>query len=184
MHEKIEGTVLADKMNDLSIEEIETVCYDIAKFMYQLHNLQFNKDEIFKTSNIGLNLTDFLNELLDMHVSTEDKIFWKYDEFKEKEQDVLVHGDLNSSNILLDENNHISAIIDFGFGGFGNPYFDISRIIGRCPFNFKESIIKNYEDLSNKKLDYPVLDEEIKIWNSIDNSYINYMKKIGIYKLN
>ena len=61
MHEKIEGTVLADKMNDLSIEEIETVCYDIAKFMYQLHNLQFNKDEIFKTSNIGLNLTYFLN---------------------------------------------------------------------------------------------------------------------------
>ena len=182
IHKKIEGTVLADKMNDLSPEEIKVISSEISKFMYQLHNVSFKEDEIFDIDNIGLNLTDFLDELLNLHVSQEDKVFWKYDEFKQKEHNTLVHGDLNSSNILLDENNHVTAIIDFGFGGFGNPYFDIARIIGRCPNTFKDEIIKSYESISNEQLDYPVLNDEIKIWENIDNSYINYMRRIGIYK--
>lgn len=182
IHKKIEGTVLADVMDNLSPQQIKTVSKDISNFMYQLHNIKFDYNEIFDITNIGLNLTDFLNELLDLHVSQKDKVFWKYEEFKNKEHDTLVHGDLNSSNILLDENYHVTAIIDFGFGGFGNPYFDISRIIGRCPSSFKNEIIDSYEELSNKNLDYATLNKEIKVWENIDNSYINYMKKIGIYK--
>lgn len=182
IHKKIEGIVLADVMNDLSNEQIKTVSKDISKFMYQLHNIKFDSNDIFDITNIGLNLTDFLNELLDLHVSQNDKVFWKYEEFKNKEHDTLVHGDLNSSNILLDNNYHVAAIIDFGFGGFGNPYFDISRIIGRCPVTFKDEIINSYEELSCKDLDYNTLNKEIKIWENIDNSYINYMRKVGIYK--
>lgn len=182
MHKKIEGTVLADKMNNMSANEIKSVANDIAKFMYQLHHVKFDKNEIFKTHDIGLNLTDFLDELLNVHVDVKDKVFWKYDEFSKKENDCLVHGDLNSSNILLDENNHVSAIIDFGFGGFGNKYFDIARIIGRCPDNFKNEIVQSYEVLSQNTLDKSVLNNEIDIWTKIDNSYINYMRKIGIYE--
>lgn len=169
-------------MNSLSPNEVSIVATDISKFMYQLHHIKFDYNEIFKTNNIGLDLTDFLDELLNAHVSIEDKSFWKYDENKKKEHNTLVHGDLNSSNILLDDNNHIAAIIDFGFGGFGNPYFDISRIIGRCPTNFKSEIIKSYEQFSKEQLNHTILDNEIEIWKNIDNSYINYMKKIGIYK--
>lgn len=168
-------------MNDLTTEEVKVVCADIAKFMYQLHHIDFKNDKIFETNNIGLNLTDFLNELLNVHVKEENKVFWKYDEFRKKDHNTLVHGDLNSSNILLDENNHIAAIIDFGFGGFGNPYFDIARIIGRCPNTFKDEIISSYENFSHIKLDNNIIDGEIQIWKDIDNSYIDYMKDIGIY---
>lgn len=182
MHKKIEGTVLASKMDTMSPSEIKIVANDISKFMFQLHNVKFNPSEIFTIDNIGLKLTDFLDELLNVHVAKEDMEFWNHDEFINKDHSCLVHGDLNSSNIILDENNHISAVIDFGFGGFGNPYFDISRIIGRCPESFKEEIIKSYESLSNTKLDYTVLDDEIDIWTNIDNAYINYMRGIGIYE--
>lgn len=182
IHKKIEGITLANKMNDMTDDEIKIVSMDIAKFMYQLHNIQFEKNEIFSINNIGLELIDFLDELLNVHVSKDDMEFWKYDNFKNKNHDCLVHGDLNSSNIILDENNHISAIIDFGFGGFGNKYFDIARIIGRCHENFKKPIIEQYEQLANKNLNCTLLDEEIDIWNKIDNAYINYMRGIGIYE--
>jgi aminoglycoside phosphotransferase (APT) family kinase protein len=182
VHKKIPGTVLADKMNTLTQDEVKAISNDIAKFMFQLHNIEYKPNEIFNINNIGLNLTDFLDELLNVHVSSKDKCFWHYDEFSKKQHNCLVHGDLNSSNILLDENNRVSAIIDFGFGGFGNPYFDISRIIGRCPENFKKEIINSYENISNSGLNYPVLDNEIHIWNNIDNAYINYMRGIGIYE--
>lgn len=182
MHKKIEGTVLASKMDTMTPSEVKVVANDIATFMFQLHRIKFNPNEIFTIDNIGLKLTDFLDELLNVHVAKEDMEFWKHDEFINKDHGCLVHGDLNSSNIIIDENNHISAVIDFGFGGFGNPYFDIARIIGRCPESFKKEIVKNYETISNTKLDYPILDDEIDIWTKIDSAYINYMRGIGIYE--
>lgn len=182
MHKKIEGIVLADKMNSLTETEIKTISQDIAKFMYELHNLKFEMNNIFNINNIGLNLVDFLDELLTIHVASKDMDFWDYNQFIKKDNTCLVHGDLNSSNIILDENNHISAIIDFGFGGFGNKYFDIARIIGRCPSKFRKEIIESYEKISNDRLNYKILDNEIDIWKNIDNAYINYMRKIGIYK--
>lgn len=182
VHNKIEGTVLADKMNSLSQNEVDNISSDIAKFMYQLHNINLKENKIEQQTGSNLKLVDFLDELLTLHVSKEDMSFWDVEKFSKKENNCLVHGDLNSSNILLDENNNVSAFIDFGFAGYGNKYFDISRIIGRCPENFKNSIVQNYENYSNKKLDKTILDSEIDIWSKIDNSYINYMRKIGIYE--
>jgi homoserine kinase type II len=180
VHKKIEGKALTEKMNNLSSEEVKKVSYEIAEFMYQLHTIKYDKNQIFTTDNIGLNLVDFLDELVNLHLSSEDKKFWKYSEFSKKDNNCLVHGDLNPGNIILDENNNISAVIDFGFGGFGNKYFDIARIIGRLPANFKPEIINSYESISNEKLDYDLLNTEINVWNNIDNGYIKYMKKIGI----
>ena len=182
VHEKIEGIVLADKMNELTQEQVDNISDEIAKFMYQLHSVDLKKNKIEEQKESHLNLVDFLNELLVLHVSEEDRKFWDVKEFSKKENNCLVHGDLNSSNILLDENNHVAAIIDFGFAGYGNKYFDIARIIGRCPTQFKDSIVKNYEKYSNEKLDRNVLDTEIDIWTNIDNGYINYMRTIGIYE--
>jgi len=47
---------------------------------------------------------------------------------------------------------------------------------------FKKSVIENYEKISNEKLDKQVIETESKLWEDIDNAYINYMKKIGIYE--
>lgn len=183
MHKKIEGVPLADKIDTLTKQELTTISKDISKFMFQLHNIEFNKEEIFKTNNIGLNLVDFLDELLNEHVDAKDKVFWNYEYNAKKKKDCLVHGDLNLSNIILDENNHISAIIDFGFSGFGNKYDDIARVMSRkCPECFRNEIINNYEILTKNNLDYNELDSEISNWTKIDSAYINYMRGIGIYE--
>lgn len=181
VHKKIPGIPLAEVMNDLSADEIKNISDEIAKFMYQLHHLNYDKSKIFTIHNIGLNLTDFLDELLNDHVAQNDMKFW-YPSTLSSDDNCLVHGDLNSSNILLDENHHVSAIIDFGFGGFGNKYNDIGRIIGRCPETFKNDIVKSYESYSNAKLNSEVLHNNIETWTNIDNGYINYMRTIGIYE--
>ena len=166
IHKKIHGTPLAEKMNTMSKDDIEKV-----------------SRQIFTIDNIGLDLNNFINELLELHVSEKDQLFWNTNNFKieNKSEYCLVHGDFNSSNVLLDDNNNVCAIIDFGFGGFGNKYMDISRIIGRCPEGFKDAIRKSYELLENKEVNREELDREIKVWNNIDSGYINYMRKIGIY---
>ena len=183
IHKEIEGVPLAEKMNDLSKEEIEKISKQLAKFMHELHNLPYDEKEIFTITNIGLELHDFITELLEKHVSKEDNKFWLNNNFKIHSNDqCLVHGDFNSSNVLLDNENNVTAIIDFGFGGFGSKSQDISRIIGRCPENFKTPIIEAYEKFENKELEKKQLNRDIETWNNIDNAYINYMTKIGIYK--
>ena len=177
-HRKVEGVPLAERMNELSEEEVASISDEIADFMNQLHNIQFNDRQIFDIDDIGLELNDFLDELLNLYVSEEDKEFWTHEPSTVR---CLVHGDLNPSNIILDENNDIAAIIDFGFAGFGNKYDDIARIIGRCPSKFKDEIVKYYEHYSHEKIDSEILDEAIDTWSNIDSAYINYMRKIGIY---
>ncbi len=182
MHKKIEGVPLAEKMDELSEEEIKNVCDDIAKFMYELHNVKFTKDDIFSVKNIGLDLRDFLNELLIKHVSENDRKFWRFADTTSQPQ-CLVHGDFNSSNILLDENNRVSAIIDFGFSGFGNEYDDIARILSRnCTVQFKRAITQSYEHYSKGKVNENILNDKIIEWKNIDQGYINYMRGIGIYE--
>ena len=129
--------------NNIDSNEIKNISGDISKFMYQLHCLDFDKSQIFATNNIGLELPVFLNELLNVHVDKKDMNFWNPSSLSSNEN-CLVHGDLNSSNILLNEDNKVTAIIDFGFGGFGNKYNDIGRIIGRCPDTFKNEINAPY----------------------------------------
>lgn len=181
VHKEIPGTPLAEKMDSMSNEDINKVSKQIAQFMYELHNIS-SDDKIFKINNIGLELNDFINELLEKHVSETDRNFWKVNNFEMKSQDskCLVHGDLNSSNVLLDENNNVTAIIDFGFAGYGNKYFDISRIIGRCPSSFANSISTEYEKLENSEINKNELEKNIDIWNNIDQGYINYMKSIKL----
>ena len=183
IHKEIEGIALAEKMKKLSQNDIEKIANQLAMFMHELHNLPYDKNEIFTVNNIGLELQDFITELLEKHVSKEDNEFWKSNNFKiNSNEQCLVHGDFNSSNVLLDDQNNVAAIIDFGFGGFGSKSQDISRIIGRCPENFKVPIINAYEKIDNQELEKKQLNQDIETWNNIDNAYINYMTKIGIYE--
>lgn len=183
VHREIPGIPLAEKMNTMLEKDVNKVSKQIAKFMYELHNVK-EEDKIFSIENIGLDLNDFIDELLKKHVSKNDMKFWKNNNFKIFDRDLktkcLVHGDLNSSNILLDDDNNVTAVIDFGFAGYGNKYFDIARIIGRCPKKFEKSIVNEYELLENKKINEEELNKNIDIWNNIDQGYINYMKSIKL----
>lgn len=181
VHKKIEGTALADKFEELSSEDVKKISNDIAKFMYQMHKLDYKEEKIFDINNIGLELTDFLDELLSRHVSKEDMEFWKNNSHGQT-VNCIVHGDLNSSNVLINDKNEVVAFIDFGFGGYGNKYDDIGRIIGRSPEAFKNEIVKSYEQYSNAKIDEQILNNSIETWSNIDSAYINYMRKIGIYE--
>ena len=169
VHKKIAGTPLAEKIEQLSEEEIAQISADIAKFMAELHQVNFQNEKIFTINDIGLNLSEFLDELLTKHVSQEDRAFWKFSDTVETPK-CLVHGDLNLSNVLLDENNKVTAIIDFGFAGYGNIYDDVARILSR-----------NYEKYAQTKLDEKKLEDKVIEWINIDQGYINYMRGIGIY---
>lgn len=181
-HRLIDGVPLAGEIKSLSPSKTRIIAHELAVFLYQLHNLQFNLDEVFPTARSGLNLIDFLNELLEVHIPKDDFKFWNYERQKTAETNCLVHGDFNTSNILLTPDHHIAAILDFGFGGLGNKYDDLGRILSReHPDGFKEELINSYEELSGDSLNRDRLNNSISLWQNIDQAYIKYMTRIGIY---
>lgn len=184
IHKEFEGVSLAEKIGQMSDSEIKKVSEQLAKFMFELHNVKFDRNSIFSIDNIGLELNDFITELLDKHVSDEDKDFWKTNNFEiNGNERCLVHGDLNLSNVILDNDNNIAAVIDFGFAGFGNRYFDLARVLSRnYPPIFRNDIIQSYEELEGSNLDITELDKTVSTWKSIDSGYMNYMIKMGIYE--
>ncbi len=183
IHKEFEGASLAERLEKMNNEEISRISKELAKFMFEIHNVKFDKSEIFSIDNIGLELNDFITELLDKHVSNEDKEFWMSNNFEFSGNRCLVHGDLNLSNVILDNNNHIAAVIDFGFSGFGNKYFDLARVLSRnYPPIFRDYIINSYEELEGASLDIAELDKNVDTWKKIDSGYMNYMIKIGIYE--
>lgn len=183
IHKEFEGASLAERIRAMSNDEVESVSKQLAKFMFELHNVKFNKADIFSVDNIGLELNDFITELLDKHVSTDDKAFWKFDNFEFSGEKCLVHGDLNLSNVILDNDNNIAAVIDFGFAGFGNKYFDLARVLSRnYPPVFRDCIIHSYEEIEGSSLDISELDKNVNTWKNIDSGYMNYMIKMGIYE--
>lgn len=176
-HKKVKGIPLSSVMNDLTLDQVISVSKKIALFMKELHSIDVNNLD----SKIELiRLVDFLNEMIETHLLSEDISFWHYDEFSKKDHSCLIHGDFNPGNILLTNDYDIAGVIDFGFSGYGNEYFDVARIIGRLPSVFKDNIINNYEAFTKRNLDYDILNQEIEIWSNIDRNYISYMKCIGI----
>lgn len=184
-HSLIPGFMLAEKMETMSPEDITKVSRQISQWMHSLHTMKYEPEHIFRVQNIGLSLQPFMDELLREHLSQEDMAFWhKGNDFADlPEGECLIHGDFNASNVIVDESNNLAAIIDFGFGGFGSKYFDISRIIGRCTPEFKEPLLEAYEEAQGKPLDRREIDKNINIWADIDRGYINYMRRVGIYNL-
>lgn len=181
-HQMTPGNMLAERVDTLSPEEVMRISDQISHWMYNLHTMSFEAQHIFDINNIGLHLQPFMDELLREHLATEDLIFWhKGNDFEEEpEGTCLIHGDFNASNIIVDNAGNIAAVIDFGFGGFGSKYFDISRIVGRTPPRFKEPILTSYERYQGRPLDRALVDKYISIWAHIDQGYINYMRRVGI----
>jgi aminoglycoside phosphotransferase (APT) family kinase protein len=172
VHKKIHGYSLTDRMRHLSRQAMTNIAYDISKFICELGRV----DDTKLPSGGRMKLSDFLGELAEMHF--DDKSLGHYEYLKSSEDSTrLVHGDLNPGNILLNENDKVSGIIDFCFAGYGTHYLDVSRIIGRSKSEFRDIMIKSYEDVSRSKVDIGAIDRLIGVWSDIECGYIGYMRR-------
>lgn len=171
MHQKIKGRSLTEAYSELSEGDKERIAKQVAEFIFELQNVSL--------SGFSLKLpttSQFLEEL--SHVDNEYYDFSKHDNLVslESEERVLNHADLNPGNILVDENNNVCAVLDFAFVSESSKINDVSRLIGRLPEDFHETMLRAYNEKFNAKVTMEEIKKLIFVWNYVEEHYINYMR--------
>ena len=173
MYEKIEGATLGELLPTLSAEEKKEIGEEIAEFLFHIHSLDLK--------NIPLELQGLLSDFcLGVVACTETfENFEAINELKEDEKKelVVVHGDLNIGNIILDENHKIVAFLDFAFFGVSTREIDVTRLACRSEESFFGNILAHYEEISKINFDKKIIEEKIALWNDVEKHYIIYIMK-------
>lgn len=160
VHEIIRGETFQNQnYQDLSNADKEKFCYDIARFMYELH-LQTDK---MKNLNIPL-----LKGITEIYPIEKIKLFFQSysqlspnekliisnfcDEYTNTESisaRVFGHFDIQPKNIAFDFAKHkINGIFDFGDCGFCQPSYDFIQFAIQYKPEILNNVLKYYEDFS------------------------------------
>lgn len=177
IHKKIRGKALSDvDFKSLSNESKEAISNQCALFLKKLHAIPPTLFPMVSQTT----LNDFLIELAQVHKGAYD--YSKHNAFKNIEEHAkklcLVHGDFNQGNVLVDENNQVTAIIDFAFVSLSVPEADIGRFWGRTDDEFGAFLAKAYDNLSTaeeKCIPSNIVDV-IELFQYVDMKYIDYLR--------
>lgn len=177
VHKKIPGRALSDaSFNNLTKRNKETIASECALFLKKLHEVSV---ESFPLGNQNT-LNDFFIDLAQVHKGVYDysKHFVFRDIEKQSEKLCLVHGDFNQGNILIDDDNHVAAVIDFAFVSQSVPEADIGRFLSRTDDDFGTLMINAYDDLSGEstKCKRQHIEEIAKLFQYVDMKYVDYLR--------
>ncbi|MCR5147174.1 MAG: aminoglycoside phosphotransferase family protein, partial [Clostridia bacterium] len=140
----------------LSKDEQELLKKDIASFLRQIHDLDYDEISLYTIDNkqnvleeyqllketIYDNFTDFEKEYVEdfmkrLHSTT---IF--------DDKKCLCHNDFSCNHLLLDDDNRLTGVIDFGDSGIADEYCDFVYLLEdsdeEIGYEFGEDILKLY----------------------------------------
>lgn len=146
-----------------SFEQKKAAGKKLAEFLSEMHNLGFDWDKEFSIKHENEKVVKNL-KLLEPYFTKEEneylkKYVKKYDKLLRESEYVITHGDLHSENILVNDNNEITGIIDFGNMSYSPIEFDFApiykmdkEIFAAVQENYLKSIDIEKVQLSNQFL--------------------------------
>ena len=172
MHQKIKGVSLTSRMNNLTPEEEKTIATDIVRFLSELHAIPVET----MPADIAESLNDFLTGLATVHKGDYD--LGKHNDLismeKMSEKPVIIHGDFNPGNILLDEHAHLSGVIDFAFASISDRHADIGRFVGRATPSLGRAVLDVYE--AQTPCDEIKVQHIVELFKYVEYKYVQYMQ--------
>ena len=157
-YKKIDGIVLSPKIyNSMFTEEQELLKNDIVLFLKELHSLDYselnncfidNKKRILemctyleKNTKLSIELEKYIN---DLRFKVDNCCLFN-------KRVCLCHNDLSCKHMLIDSNNRLCGIIDFGDSGVTDIYSDFMYLLEdseeEISPEFGKDIIKKYSDI-------------------------------------
>lgn len=154
----VEGEELKNKIHDCSKEQKSEIGKRLAEFISEMQNINtsLNKDNEIEINNGKLKKAI---ELIKPYLNKEEiikmeKVSMNYNNFMISSNFYITHGDLQEENLILDDNNNLVGIIDFG-----NMEYYVQEIEFDSMMNYDldifEAMLNNYKgqiEINNIKL--------------------------------
>ena len=168
IHKMVSGQVMQDTYPSLNFKQKKKLAGEIADYILSVQNINPPNGLVAQLAS------EFLYNL--SKVNNGDYDYSKLDRLRELEKNpVLVHGDLNPRNIILDQDGRLVAVLDYAFVTFSCDINDLARVIGQSPKDFYEIMVDAFEARTGKKVNRSDLDYLIDLWNYVSQDYVSYM---------
>ncbi len=194
-YKKINGKILNPEMYErMSLQKKSDLKTDIAKFLREIHHLDYSEIKEFAIDNKQNVLEEYrllketiYNELTDVQKQYIEDFMEKLNKttiFNDKK--CLCHNDFSCNHLLLDDKNKLVGIIDFGDSGIIDEYCDFIYLLEDSEEEigslFGEDILKLYGDINIKKAkEYQKIVEEYypieTIIYGVKNNRQNFIKE-------
>ncbi|MBR1604908.1 MAG: aminoglycoside phosphotransferase family protein [Alphaproteobacteria bacterium] len=173
VHKEISGKTLNDRTQEnhrnkhsssLSKNELNLLAQDLGKFLAQLHQVPIDGID----PHI-LNMTHFNNNKKSKEYADNNGARLlknqgiRYRKLNIDENDiVLSHNDMHGGNFVINEENKLAGVFDFGELGINYRHSDFMKLIpyGR---NFIKQAVQSYNKYSDKKISMKTIDRAYQI---------------------
>ena len=173
-YKKIDGKFLNPQIyNEMNEQEKQILKLDIAKFLKDMHNLDFSEIKNYTINNKQNCLEEFalLKKTIYQDLTEKEKNYIEnfFERLKNTtifdDKKCLCHNDFSCNHLLLDENKRLVGIIDFGDSGIIDEYCDFIYLLEdsneELGKDFGEDILKLYGDIDIRKAEeYQYIVEE------------------------
>lgn len=148
-YKKIKGKFLNPVVySSMSVEEKENLKQDIAEFLRQLHDLECSEIKLYTIDNKETILEEYQllrNTLYNSLTAIEKEYIENFMKKLETttifiDRKCLCHNDFSCNHLLLDENNKLTGIIDFGDSGIIDEYCDFIYLLENSEEELGEAI--------------------------------------------
>ncbi len=159
-YKEIKGTFLTpDIYSKLSKGEQDLLKQDIARFLRQLHDLDYNEISSYTIDNKQNVLEEYQlikETIYDSFTDTEKQYIENFMKRLHSttifdDRKCLCHNDFSCNHLLLDENNRLTGVIDFGDAGIIDEYCDFIYLLEdsdeEIGHEFGEEILKLYGNI-------------------------------------
>ena len=173
-YKEIKGKFLNPELYfSMSKEKQDTLKYDIAKFLRQMHDLDYTEIESYTIDNkqnvleeyqlLKETIYDSLTDIEKEYIESFMKRLMSTTIFDGKK--CLCHNDFSCNHLLLDDDNKLVGIIDFGDAGIIDEYCDFIYLLENSEEeigpSFGEDILKIYGEIDiDKAKEYQDVVEE------------------------
>ncbi len=154
----VKGTELKKQIHTCTMEQKIAIGKSLATFIFEMQNtdIMLDKSKEIEITNSKLKRSSLL---IQPYLSKDEskklqQVAIKYDELMKKSKFVMTHGDLQEENLLVDEENNLVGVIDFGNMEYYVAEIEFAPMMKYDTVIF-DSMIKNYKgkiDVNDIKL--------------------------------
>lgn len=140
--EYIEGRTLEDAWSDMTPSQKISVAQELRQSIVQLRELKPEGEIRHRKKDLETHALEFTTNL-QLHTPFQENLFTmtslvaadtllQYPLAKRKDNLVFTHGDLAPRNVLVDEQGHVTALLDWEYAGWHPEWWEAARAYKFC----------------------------------------------------